>query len=369
MGSWLSRLRRPEVARTSQRSCLTEDQVLDFVRGRATESERDALHQHVDDCEPCRELLSTAARTYGPPSALTGSGPLTDFATTFSSGTLIAQRYEIRRLLARGGMGEVYEAHDRHLQERVAIKTPPSAACDSEQAIRAFKVEVQLARRVTHPNVCRTYDLGTHRLETGTLLYFLTMEFVEGQTLGQLIRERGAFPVLESERLARALLTGLAAAHRAGILHRDFKSDNVMVRTSEDGQRTPVILDFGLARALNERSHLSAEVELAGTFQYMAPEQLAGAPLSKATDIYAFGVVWFEMLTGRRPFSGSRATSVLARLGKSPAPPSHYDQEVSEAVDRVIRRCLRRTPSDRFQSAEEVLAALPNVKLPQLRPQ
>jgi eukaryotic-like serine/threonine-protein kinase len=338
--------------------CLSEDQVLDFVCGHSTEGERDTIHQHVDDCGPCRELLSMVARTCEPPDDLAASGPLTDFATTFHSGALVAERYEIRRLLARGGMGEVYEAHDRHLQERVAIKTPPSAACDSEQAIRAFKVEVQLARRVTHPNVCRIYDLGTHRLPTGALLYFLTMEFVEGQTLSQLIRERGALPVIESERFARALLTGLGAAHGAGILHRDFKSDNVIVRPSADGQRTPVILDFGLARALDERASRSDETELEGTVQYMAPEQLEGAPLSKATDIYALGLVWFEMLTGKRPFSDSQAMSLRARLGKSPAPPSRYNPQVSEALDLIIRRCLRRTPSERFQSTEEVLAAL-----------
>jgi len=331
--------------------------VLEFVSGRSTESERSAIDRHLDACEPCRELVSAAVRTYDASAEISES--LADFATTFRPAAVVAQRYEIRRFLARGGMGEVYEAYDRHLHERVAIKTLPSAVCDSEQAIRALKAEVQLARRVTHESVCRIYDLGTHRLPTGTLLYFLTMEFVEGQTLGQMIRERGAFPIVEADRVARALLMGLGAAHRSGILHRDFKSDNIIMRTSLDGESVPVILDFGLARQLDERSRRTADRGLVGTLQYMAPEQLEGGRLYQATDIYAFGVVWFEMLTGKRPFSASPKMGVLERLRKSPTLASHYNPEIPKTVDSVLHRCLQPVPQDRFQTADEVLAALP----------
>jgi serine/threonine protein kinase len=350
--------------------CLTDEQVLNFVRGCSTESERQAIDRHVDDCEPCRDFVSIAVRTYDAPSAAVrpedGLGEVAlipaQFATTFRPQAVLAQRYEIRRFLARGGMGEVYEAYDRQLHERVAIKTLPAAVCDSEDAIRALKAEVQLARRVTHANVCRIYDLGMHRLQTGTLLYFLTMEFVEGQTLGQVIRERGALPSVDADRFARALLTGLGAAHSSGILHRDFKSDNIIVRTSPNGESAPVILDFGLARQLDERSRRTGDRALIGTLQYMAPEQLDGARLSKATDIYAFGVVWFEMLTGKRPFIGAPPMRGLEH-GKSPAHLSHHNSRVPKALDAILGRCLSPLAKDRFQTAEEVLAALPDSAL------
>jgi serine/threonine protein kinase len=257
-------------------------------------------------------------------------------------------------------MGEVYEAFDRQLQGRVALKSVASTACDSQRAVRDLKAEVYLARRVTHPNVCRIYDLGTHELPNGSILHFLTMEFVEGETLGRRIRKHGALPLPEAHRLARALLEGLSAAHGAGILHRDFKSDNVILREETSGVPTPVILDFGLARSLDERSRRSNHA-FVGTLTYMAPEQVEGSRLSRATDIYAFGVVWFEMLTGKLPFRGSPQMSALERLRKTPLPPSQINSSVPTLLDPVVLRCLRRSPEERFQSASEVLAALPTL--------
>ncbi len=334
--------------------CLNDELVLEFAAGRLSQRERERIHKHLDECGLCCELVGAAAQSRD----VTLSEVGTAFATAFGAGTLIAQRYEVRRFIARGGMGEVYEAYDRQLQERVAVKTLPSTACDSEVAIRDFKNEVQLARRVTHPNVCRIYDLGTHTLSNGTLLYFLTMEFVPGQTLGRLIRERGPLPLATAEQFGKALLNGLSAAHAAGILHRDFKSDNIILRAAPDGESTPVILDFGLARSLDERSRRNSERGLVGTFQYMAPEQLQAGPLTTATDVYAFGVVWFEMLTGQLPFSGPPQLSALERLHKNPPPPSRLNPALPEHLDAIVSRCLSRSPADRFQTAEDVLAAL-----------
>jgi len=238
----------------------------------------------------------------------------------------VGQRYVIRQFIARGGMGEVYEAFDRELQERVALKTVTSTACDNRGAVRRLKAEVQLARRVSHPNVCRIYDFGTHAAQ-GALapVSFLTMEFVDGETLGQRIRAGGALPVAEARQLGRELLNGLRAAHAAGVLHRDFKSDNVMLRRSEQGF-SPLILDFGLARALDQpgRTSSTSHRGLVGTLAYIAPEQFEGKPHTTAGDVYSFGVVWFEMLTGELPFkpSSSPAVTTLDRLTRPPSPPS-----------------------------------------------
>ena len=260
-------------------------------------------------------------------------------------------------------MGEVYEAHDCVLNERIALKTVASTVCDSPQAVRRLKAEVHLARRVSHPNVCRIYDLGSHVLgTTDVVVSFLTMEFVEGETLGEHLRQRGALSIDRALSFARQLLHGLSAAHRAGFLHRDFKSDNVMLRAGPDGELVPLILDFGLARSLDAdllRLSTGGDQGFVGTLCYMAPEQIEGKPLCVASDVYAFGVVWFEMLTGTLPFSGdSAAANGLARLHKPPPAPSRLNPQVPKALDRIVLRCLSRFPEDRFKSADEVIEAL-----------
>jgi len=322
---------------------------------------------HLDRCEICPRLLSEAAHAL----ATTVTAPLPDdlddeelsWNTTFQPGTLVGQRYLIRQFIARGGMGEVYEAFDRDLQERVALKTVTSTACDNASAARRLKAEVQLARRVSHPNVCRIYDFGTHvLLETGAQISFLTMEFVDGQTLGQRVRLAGALPVDEARELGRQLLRGLSAAHEANVLHRDFKSDNVMLRADAGGGWSPLILDFGLARAAEagSASASSRSSDLLGTLGYIAPEQIQGQPHSTASDVYAFGIVWFEMLTGELPFesAASPAAAALARLERPAPAPSSKNPLVPSDLDAVVLGCLQRSRKDRFRTASEALAAL-----------
>src|SRR5450631_260598 len=290
-------------------ACLSDEEILAFASGRLRSARHSEAHLHFDECETCQRLLSEAAHAL----ATAATAPLqgdedVSWNTTFRPGTLVGRRYLIRHFIARGGMGEVYEAFDRDLNERVALKTVTSTACDNPNAVRRLKAEVQLARRVSHPNVCRIYDFGTHVMaQTGAPISFLTMEFVEGETLGQRLRLSGAVPIAEARKLGRAMLLGLRAAHDAGVLHRDLKSDNVMLRAEGDDESSPVILDFGLARALDEdrRSASANNPNLVGTFGYIAPEQLEGRPHSTASDVYSFGVVWFEMLTGELPFESS----------------------------------------------------------------
>ena len=344
--------------------CLSDDEVLAFASGALNSSRHAEAHFHLDQCELCQRLLSEAAHAL----ATARTVPFVEddelsWHTTFQSGTLVGHRYLIRHFIARGGMGEVYEAFDRELQERVALKTVTSTACDSPSAVRRLKAEVQLARRVSHPNVCRIYDFGTHVMpDTGAQISFLTMEFVDGETLGQRLRLAGALSVEEARSLGRQLLRGLCAAHEAGVLHRDFKSDNVMLRDDTGGACAPLILDFGLARALDEGSlkSSSSNRSLLGTFGYIAPEQLQGRPHSMASDIYSFGIVWYEMLTGELPFESesSPIESALARLQGPAAAPSSKNPLIPADLDAVVLGCLRRSPKDRFRTASEVLEAL-----------
>jgi len=344
--------------------CLSDDEVLAFANGTLKSSRNLEAHLHFDQCEVCQRLLSEAAHAL----ATAATAPFLEseglsWHTTFQPGTLVGHRYLIRHFIARGGMGEVYEAFDRDLQQRVALKTVTSTACDNPSAVRRLKAEVQLARRVSHPNVCRIYDFGTHVIpETGAQISFLTMEFVDGETLGQRVRLTGALPVDKARVLGRQLLRGLSAAHEAGVLHRDFKSDNVMLRDEAGGTCSATILDFGLARALDEGpwNESTSNHNLLGTFGYIAPEQLQDKPHSTASDIYSFGVVWFEMLTGELPFesASSQVQAALARLQGPAAAPSSKNPLVPNDLDAIVLGCLRRSPKDRFRTASEVLAAL-----------
>ncbi|HEX9105220.1 MAG TPA: serine/threonine-protein kinase, partial [Polyangia bacterium] len=230
--------------------------------------------------------------------------------------TRIAGRYRIVRFLARGGMGEVYEAEDLELGVRIALKTLRTLAgsdgSSESRAIDRFKREVQLARKVTHANVCRIFDLGVDAAGDARTV-FLTMELVDGESLADRL-ERGRLAPAEALPLLQQMADALAAAHAAGIIHRDFKSSNVMI---VDGGKRAVVTDFGLARPRerHDDGSLSQENALIGSPKYMAPEQVEGLALTPAADIYALGVVAFEMATGRLPFVGETPlATALKRL-------------------------------------------------------
>ena len=259
---------------------------------------------------------------------------------------MLAGRYQILGLLGRGGMGEVYRAEDLSLGQSVALKfLPDSVAVDAERLAR-FRTEVSVARQVSHPNVCRVYDIGE---ADGHV--FLSMEYVDGEDLASLLRRIGRLSPDKAAEMARQLCAGLAAAHDKGVLHRDLKPANVMI----DGRGRVRLADFGLAGG--------AEVEtpgLAGTPAYMAPEQFAGQAASVKSDIYALGLVLYEMFTGKAAFSGATVND-LARQHREATPTSltQVVAEIDPVVDRVIQRCLAKDPADRPASALAVSAALP----------
>jgi hypothetical protein len=272
-------------------------------------------------------------------------------------GEVLANRYRILSLIGRGGMGEVYEAEDLELRAAVALKLVRPEIAMQQEILDRFKREVLLARQVTHPNVCRIFDLGHHSGGPGLRMTFLTMELLAGETLTDRL-SRGAMTTAEAQPIVEQLLSGLGAAHRAGIIHRDFKSGNVILLGSE-----VKIMDFGLARAATggeqARTTLTAAGGLVGTPAYMAPEQVEGGEITAATDIYALGVVMYEMVTGVLPFTGEGAWVVATkRLREAPVPPRKHVPGLAPLWESVILRCLARDPAGRFQNIDEVHRAM-----------
>lgn len=327
-------------------------------------SEMDSVHAHLDWCPICQELVNAAAHHFEHPPE--GIDAPRDWANNFRGGQLIAGRYEVERFLGRGGMGEVYCAFDRVLLERVALKTVLSTTSDNPHAGRRLFSEARLARRISHPNVCRVHDVGVHE-EPGRpdeKLHFLTMELIEGHRLGKLLRS-GPLDLWSVHRIARQILLGLAAAHRAGVLHRDLKSDNVMV-TGYPLEPRVAITDFGLSRALDSRSRALGTLghERVGSVAYMAPEQLLGQELGPESDVFGFGVVLYEMLCGSLPFPLEGADSaelVSGRLRQRAPTPSALRPGVSGQLDALVLSCLNPAPRSRHRRTIDVLAMLDRV--------
>src|SRR5208283_4652712 len=228
----------------------------------------------------------------------------------FTSGEILAERFRIVRFLAAGGMGEVYEAEDLALKENLAIKTIRPEVLLQNNALARFKREVQLARRVTHPNICRVFDLVWHKRIEGeeeSLTVFVSMELLRGETLSERIRRAGRFTAEEALPLIEQIASGLEAAHRAGVVHRDLKPGNVILVPDRDkDQIRSVITDFGLALRtgvdVNKSVDLTATQGVFGTPAYMAPEQIEGNEVTKLADIYALGLIIYEMVTGEHAF-------------------------------------------------------------------
>jgi eukaryotic-like serine/threonine-protein kinase len=289
----------------------------------------------------------------------------------FCPGDVVAYRFRIVRYLAKGGMGELYEAEDLELHERVALKTILPRIANDERSILLFKREVNLARQVTHANVCRTYDVfrhrpAGHRSTAGEVVFFLVMELLHGETLADRLARGGRLTIADALPLVRQMAAGLAAAHRAGVVHRDFKSQNVMLVAPAPPDRDPraAITDFGLARRSEHDARTSMTLlddtpEISGTPAYMAPEQVEGGPVTPATDIYAFGVVLFEMITGALPFMAETPLrTAVKRLQEAPPSPRIHVPELDVVWEETILRCLARAPADRFGNIGDVVGAL-----------
>jgi len=263
----------------------------------------------------------------------------------FASGSIVAGRYRLIALLGRGGMGEVYRADDLTLDHPVALKFLPASVTAGDARLAQFHNELRIARQVSHKNVCRLYDLGEADGRR-----FLTMEYVDGEDLASLLRRIGRIPQDKAIDIARQLCAGVAAAHERGVLHRDLKPANVMI----DGNGNVRITDFGIATAAGQQR------DVAGTPQYMAPEQLEGRPASVRSDLYALGLILFEVFTGRRAID-STTVGDLKDFHRSGAitTPSSIVRDLDPAIERLILRCLSKDPDRRPPSALAIAAALP----------
>ena len=268
-------------------------------------------------------------------------------------GSLFAARYEIQSVLGKGGMGVVYKAHDRDLDDMVAIKTLRSEALSADPTLLdRFKQEIRLARRITHPNILRTHDLG----ETNGLRY-LSMEFVKGITLKHLIDQDQLLPTPVALRIAKQACAGLAAAHEVGVIHRDIKPQNIIIEPT-GGLK---IMDFGIARLTQERG-MTVTGTVVGTPDYMSPEQARGMPLDFRSDIYSIGVVLYEMFTGFLPFEGdSPLAVVLKHVQEKPPSPQSKNPKIDPKIAAIILKCMQKEPNERFQTVNDLYEALTKV--------
>lgn len=290
---------------------------------------------------------ATSAATVAPGGArAAASGP--------RLGTTFAGRYDVLSVLGRGGMGAVYQVLDRELDEEVALKVlTPEAFAEGTQAVQTLKQEIRLARKITHQNVVRTHDLGE-----ADGLRFLTMEYVPGTTLRELLDRRGAVALAPGLQIAKQLCRGLTAIHEAGIIHRDIKPQNIMVLPNG----VVKVMDFGIARTADGSDQASLDGQTVGTPHYMSPEQALGRELDARSDLYTVGVVLFELFTGQRPFLGKEAAEVMHKhVSAEPPRPGSLRPDLPDYLDKVVFACLAKRPDHRPASAADLYAALTRV--------
>jgi serine/threonine-protein kinase len=344
--------------------CPSEHEILALVRGELAPDRLERLLVHTNLCANCALVIAeaglavTAETGVAPEHAQRSSG-----GGTFARGQLIASRYRIQERIGRGGMGEVYAAVDEELAEQVALKTIASALASDPVLVEHFKQELRLARKVSHANVCRTLEFGRHELESGKSQCFFTMQFIDGMTLRRRLTQGEPFELHEALATVRDLALGLEAIHEQNIVHRDIKPDNVML-TPDSKQRAPIPLwlDFGVARVDLRES--TARGLLAGTPDYAAPELLAGKVATRASDVYALGLVLHEVLVGDLPFARVASFSEAAfRPSLGPTAPSVLRAGIPAALDELVLECLSVSPERRPTSALLVADRLRTIQL------
>ena len=269
------------------------------------------------------------------------------------TGTVIDNRYEVIDELGRGGMGTVYKVFDNKIKEKVALKLIRPEIALNDQTVERFRNEIKLARKITHGNICRLYDLG----EEGPSL-FITMEYIKGQDLKQMLKMASHSNAGTAVTVAKQICDGLVESHRLGVVHRDLKPQNVMI----DTEGKIKIMDFGIARSLSS-SGFTATGVLIGTPEYMSPEQAEGKGVDERTDIYSLGIILYEMVTKKVPFSGDTPLSVaIKHKDEIPADPREFNPETGEDLSRIILKCLEKDKNKRYQTAEDLLTDLTRIE-------
>jgi tRNA A-37 threonylcarbamoyl transferase component Bud32 len=267
----------------------------------------------------------------------------------FPRGNLFADRYEIIEEIGQGGMGRVFKVFDRKIHERIAIKLIKPAIASEPTTLERFHQELKTARQIVHKNICRMYDIGEFQGN-----HFITMEYVSGEDLRCLIKRIGHFTFGKAVFIARQVCEGLAEAHAMGIVHRDLKPQNIMI--DKDGNAK--IMDFGIARSIDSKG-ITESGMIIGTPEYMSPEQAEGITVDPRSDLYSLGIILYEMLTGRVPFDGGTPMSIaIKQKTAKPRPPREFNPQIPDTLNRLILKCLEKSPDKRFASAKDILAEL-----------
>jgi serine/threonine protein kinase len=274
------------------------------------------------------------------------SAGVSQMPTTFMNvATALEGRYQILKELGRGGMGIVFHAYDKQLKEQVAIKILSPLLSNDPDALERLKREVSAARRITHSNVIRIHDISEING-----LHFISMEYFHGTNLKDHIKRHGPLSMMQSFNIASQICDGLEAAHREGVVHRDLKSQNIIL----DSTNKIKIIDFGLARTAHMEG-MTATGLIMGTPEYMAPEQVSGKRIDERADIYSFGIILYELFTGKVPFTGDSAIAVgFMQLKEDPLPPSQVNHGINPAIERVILKALEKDPIHRYRSVPEL---------------
>jgi serine/threonine protein kinase/tetratricopeptide (TPR) repeat protein len=268
-------------------------------------------------------------------------------------GTLFARRYDVIEELGKGGMGRVYKVFDKKIKEKVALKLLRPEISADEETVERFSNELKYARKIVHKNVCRMFDLGE---EEGT--HYITMEYVSGEDLKSMIRMMGRLSPGQAVSIAKQVCEGLAEAHKIGVIHRDLKPQNIMI----DREGNARIMDFGIARSLKAKGITDGGI-IIGTPEYMSPEQVEGKEIDQLADIYALGVILFEMLTGKVPFEGDTPLSIAVKhKTEVPQDPRNLNAQVPPDLSQLILKCLEKEKRNRPQSAEEVSSQLAGIE-------
>jgi len=299
-------------------------------------------------CGNCGSSLYPSEKVSAP-QAETLRMPLKELST----GTIFARRYEVIEELGKGGMGRVYKVFDKKIKEKVALKLLRPEISSDEETVERFSNELKYARKIIHKNVCRMFDLGE---EQGT--HYITMEYVSGEDLKSMIRMMGRLSPGQAVSITRQVCEGLSEAHKLGVVHRDLKPQNIMI----DREGNARIMDFGIARSLKAKGITDGGI-IIGTPEYMSPEQVEGKEIDERADIYALGVILFEMLTGKVPFEGDTPLSIAVKhKTEMPPDPRKLNAQVPPDLSQLILNCLEKDKKKRPQSAEEVLSQLGKIE-------
>jgi serine/threonine protein kinase len=341
--------------------CLGLPLIIDFLKSAAvTGIEKEASRNKKDDkamerienlealmCRLDAEINSQLEQTLSAGKIRTlqhvGDSQLPTIFLNISSA--LENRFQLLKEIGRGGMGIVFQAHDKQLKEQVAIKVLSPLLSNNTDGIERLKREVSAARKITHPNVIRIHDIS----ESGGL-HFVSMEYFSGTTLKEIIKRDGSYSAAQGSQIVFQICDGLESAHRHGVIHRDLKSQNIIV--NEHGELK--IIDFGLATSIHQQG-MTATGLILGTPEYMAPEQVSGKKADERADIYSFGIILYEIFTGRVPFTGDTAIAIgFQQMREDPRPPREINPQISSELERIILKALKKEPASRYSSVAEM---------------